>query len=59
MNLQDRDNLGTKDKKPVPKVSFVLRFNCRGVPLQFGLKLCSVDECIIAARPHEFQGMRN
>ena len=27
-NLWDRDNLWTKDKRPVPKVSFVRRFNC-------------------------------
>ena len=28
MNLQDRDNLRTKDKRPVPKVSFVRRLDC-------------------------------
>ena len=28
MNLRDRDNLRRKDKKPVPKVSFVRRFDC-------------------------------
>ena len=25
---RDRDNLQTKDKRPVPKVSFVRRFDC-------------------------------
>ena len=28
VNLRDRDNLRRKDKRPVPKVSFVRRFNC-------------------------------
>ena len=28
MNLRDRDNLRTKDKGPVPKVSFVRRLDC-------------------------------
>ena len=28
MNLRDRDNLRTKDKRPVPKVSFVRRLDC-------------------------------
>ena len=28
MNLRDRDNLRTKDNRPVPKVSFVRRFDC-------------------------------
>ena len=28
MNLQDRDNFRTKDNRPVPKVSFVRRFDC-------------------------------
>ena len=28
LNLRDRDNLRTKDKRPVPKVSFVRRFDC-------------------------------
>ena len=28
MNLRDRDNLQLKDKRPVPKVSFVRRFDC-------------------------------
>ena len=28
MNLQDRDNLRRKDKRPIPKVSFVRRFDC-------------------------------
>ena len=29
LNLRDRDNLRTKDKRPVPKVSFVRRFDCK------------------------------
>ena len=28
MNLRDRDNLRTKDKRPAPKVSFLRRFDC-------------------------------
>ena len=28
MNLRDRDNLRAKDKRPVPKVSFVRRLDC-------------------------------
>ena len=28
LNLRDRDNLQTKDKRPVPKVSFVWKFDC-------------------------------
>ena len=28
VNLQDRDNLQRKDKEPVPKMSFVWRFDC-------------------------------
>ena len=28
VNLRDRDNLRRKDKRPVPKVSFVRRFDC-------------------------------
>ena len=28
VNLRDRDNLRRKDKRPVPKVSFVWRFDC-------------------------------
>ena len=28
MNLRDRDNLRAKDKRPVPKVSFIQRFDC-------------------------------
>ena len=29
MNLRDRDNLRAKDKRPIPKVSFVRRLDCR------------------------------
>ena len=29
VNLRDRDNLRRKDKRPVPKASFVWRFDCR------------------------------
>ena len=28
MNLRDRDNFWRKDKRPVPKVSFVQSFDC-------------------------------
>ena len=28
MNLRDTDNLQAKDKRPVPEVSFVQRFDC-------------------------------
>ena len=28
MNLRDRDSLRAKDKRPVPKVSFVWRLDC-------------------------------
>ena len=31
MNLRDRDNLRTKDKRPVPKVSFVRRLDCSNI----------------------------
>jgi hypothetical protein len=28
VNLRDKDNLQTKDREPVPNVSFVRRFDC-------------------------------
>ena len=31
MNLRDRDNLQAKDKRPVPKMSFVRRLNCNEI----------------------------
>ena len=31
MNLRDRDNLRAKDKRPVPKVSFVRRLDCNNI----------------------------
>ena len=37
LNLQDRDNLRTKDKRPVPKVSFVRRFDCIRMKYERGL----------------------
>ena len=47
MNLRDRDNLRAKDKRPVPKVSFVQRLDCNIIILPKNLvtrvKLMLVD----------------
>ena len=43
LNLRDRDNLRTKDKRPVLKVSFVWRFDCTKI-LQNPLSLLSCVE---------------
>ena len=34
LNLRNRDNLRTKDKRPVPKVSLVWRFDCTMILLK-------------------------
>ena len=42
LNLRDRDNLRTRDKRPVPKVSFVRRFDCNSYAVQYHVILHSM-----------------
>ena len=51
VNLQDRDNLRTKDNRPVPKVSFVRRFDCIPVHVcSLGILYAHIDQCLSILR---------
>ena len=43
MNLRDRDNLGTKNNRPIPKVSFVQRFNCTSMYIHYTIRACNIN----------------
>ena len=51
VNLRDRDNLRRKDKRPVPKVSFVRRFDCSQTKFlfchKFGFTCCTIASILI------------
>ena len=67
LNLRDRDNLRTKDRRPIPKVSFVRRFDCNHKRLhEFSIAEVQIlDEieglgftAVLQSTPQDFPSLR-